>query len=302
MSKNILVTGATGFIGSNFCRRAIAEGYQLHGLTRDISAAREKLPEAVKFYNTLDDLPREIRFSTVLNLAGEPLVSGRWNKRRKAVFRQSRIGTTKALLSYFGQRESAPELLISGSAIGYYGPHSNRKLDESGTHKDSFSHQLCSDWEREAREFVNLSTRVCYLRTGIVLGNSEGALARMLPAFKLGLGGPIGRGNQWMSWIHIEDIIGLIFHCMERQDLSGAINATAPEPVRNKRFSKTLGRSLQRPAVLPMPSLLAKMLFGEMARELLLTGQCVIPRKAVETGFEFKYPDLPSALDNLLAK
>lgn len=301
MAEHILVTGGTGFIGRQFCKRALAEGLHLHVLTRNKAAAEKLVPDAVHLYGSLDELPDELGFSTLLNLAGEPLADKRWNTERKRQFYQSRIGMTQALYAHFVQRGSAPNLLINGSAIGYYGPHTDKKLDESGTSHESFSHQLCADWERQARQFQALGTRVCYLRIGIVLGPGEGALARMVPVFKLGLGGPIGRGSQWMSWIHIDDLIELIFHCMERSDLSGAVNATAPHPVRNKRFSKLLGGALHRPAFFAMPVFAAELMFGEMARELLLSGQHVVPRKALETGFEYRFPELSEALQDIVS-
>lgn len=299
MGKTILVTGGTGFIGGYFCRRAVAEGHRVYVLTRDIERARHKLPETAQLFDSLADLPLDSPVQVVLNLAGESLFSGRWTKRRKALIRDSRIGTTKALWDYFSQG-TPPELLISGSAIGYYGPSSERKLDESGPYRDSFSHQLCADWEEQAKAFCNLGTRVCLSRTGIVLARDGGALGKMLPAFKLGLGGQLGRGNQWMSWIHINDMVNLLFHCMARADLNGAVNATAPNPVRNRQFTKALGRALHRPTFFCMPAFAAKLVFGEMAKELLLSGQHVVPRKARETGFKFQFPELAGALADLV--
>ena len=188
--------------------------------------------------------------------------------------------------------------MISGSAIGYYGP-GEQAVDETTAPVDGFSHQLCRTWENSARRFEALGCRICYLRTGIVLGE-EGALARMLPAFKLGLGGPIGNGLQWMSWIHINDMVELIVHCINNPEIAGAINATAPNPVTNQEFSATLAGLLERPNFFRMPAFMIKLLFGEMGEELLLQGQKVLPAKALNSRFKFQFSNLKGALSNIL--
>jgi len=298
--KKVLVTGATGFIGRHFCQSAVAKGFDVIALVRDVDKAKQSLPD-VSLIKSYSDLPSE-KIHYVINMAGEPLVSGRWNPERKQAFLDSRVGTTNELFRYFKELPEPPDVLISGSAVGYYGPYGDQLLDETAAHHDSFSHDLCSEWEHSAAQFMQLGTRVCYLRTGIVLGEGEGALARMVPPFRMGLGGRIGSGNQWMPWIHIKDEIDLIFHCMKCSDLSGSINASSPNPVTNSQFSQTLGKVLSRPVIFPMPAFVAKLLFGEMAEELLLTGQRVHPRKLLESGFEFSYPELAPALEQILVK
>jgi hypothetical protein len=235
----------------------------------------------------------------IVNLAGEPLAAGRWTQRRKQRFYDSRINLTGRLYDFCVARGHKPAVVISGSAIGYYGP-GDQPLDEHSTAVDGFSHQLCKTWEQSAKRFETLGTRVCYLRTGIVLGE-EGALARMLPPFKLALGGPIGSGKQGMSWIHINDMVGAILHCINNPQIGGPVNATAPHPVSNAEFSTCLGVALNRPARLPMPALMVKLLFGEMGEELLLQGQYVLPNKLLANDFQFQYPDLEQALQQIVA-
>ena len=295
----ILVTGGTGFIGRNLCQRALDRGWQVIVLTRNSKAAAKKLPPAVQLIERLSDLKPELAIEIVVNLAGQPLAEGRWTEARKQNFIDSRVGTTKDLYTFFSARDLKPSVLISGSAIGYYGP-GEHSVDESATGTDCFSHRLCRDWEASAAQFEKLGCRVCYLRTGIVLGD-EGALAKMLPAFKLALGGPMGSGDQWMSWVHIEDMVSVIMHCIERETLRGAVNATAPNPATNRQFSKALGAALKRPAIFTMPAPVVKLLFGEMGEELLLQGQSVAPKKLKDSGFEFQYPNLEMALTHLLA-
>ena len=295
---SILVTGGSGFIGRHFCEAATQLGFQLCVLTRNSKTAARKLPNSVQLISRLSELSADYTPDVVLNLAGEPLANGRWTHRRKQKFYDSRINTTDSLFEFFSKRESAPKLIISGSAIGYYGP-GDQAVDETAEATDGFSHQLCRTWENSARRFESLGCRICYLRTGIVLGE-EGALARMLPAFKLGLGGPIGGGQQWMSWSHIDDMVSIILHCINHPQIQGAVNATAPHPVINADFGSALAATLQRPDFLTMPAIMVKILFGEMGEELLLQGQKVVPKKILDAGFEFKYGNLKLALENIL--
>ncbi|MGS2724082.1 TIGR01777 family oxidoreductase [Porticoccus sp. GXU_MW_L64] len=299
-SKQILVTGGSGFIGKYLCRRLLAEGYGVHVISRRPTGVSADMPDGVRLYSSLAELDSATAFQGVINLAGEPLAAGRWNERRKQQFRDSRIQTTKRLYDYFVQAPKPPQVLINGSAIGYYGPRGDEPLTEQSRGQDCFSHRLCRDWEAAASTFTSLGCRVCYLRIGVVLGADEGALARMLPAFKLGLGGKLGTGNQWFSWVHIDDLTGMITHCLNHPQMRGAVNATAPWPVTNRQFSQQLASTLNRPMLLPMPAPVATLLFGEMAEELLLSGQRVMPQKITDAGFQFLYPELSQALSNLL--
>ncbi|HEX3124138.1 MAG TPA: TIGR01777 family oxidoreductase, partial [Rhodanobacteraceae bacterium] len=228
------------------------------------------------------------------NLAG-----GRWTAARKHEFVASRIGMTKHLLNWIDRQDSAPVVLVSGSAIGWYGATGDEELDEDADLGNDFSAHLCRDWEAEAIKAEALGVRVCRVRTGIVLGADGGALKQMLLPFRLGIGGRMGSGRQWMSWVAREDIVALIRWLVDNGGARGAYNGTAPAPVTNAEFARTLGAALRRPALLPMPAFALKILFGEMA-DILLTGQRVVPKRATAEGFKFKHPDLAPALAAIL--
>lgn len=293
---HVLITGGTGFIGQALCASLLQAGHTLSVLTRDAARARTQLPAAVRVLAALDEA-RDVE--AVVNLAGEPLMAARWNATRKAAFRASRLGTTQALIGWMARQSVRPRVLVSGSAIGYYGPRGDEALDESAAPGDDFAAHLCRDWETEAMQAEGLDVRTCRVRTGIVLGADGGALAKMLPPFRLGAGGPMGDGRQWMSWIHRDDLIGMIQWLLERDQAGGAYNGTAPTPVTNRDFAQSLGRALRRPAVLPTPAFVLKAAFGDMA-QLLLTGQRVLPAHALAEGFTFRFPALDTALDDLV--
>jgi uncharacterized protein (TIGR01777 family) len=296
--KTILVTGGSGFIGRNLCQKLANSGNQLAVLSRSPIKAAKVLPNSVQVIDDLNQLNQPV--DILINLAGEPIADQRWSDKRKATIAQSRIQTTRKLYEYFKDTVKAPSIVISGSAIGYYGGGiaNNQQVAENGAVEPNFSSQLCAQWENAAQQFASLGSRLCFLRTGIVLGK-QGALSKLLPPFKLGLGGPIATGQQWMPWVHIDDMVEIIIYAMQN-DITGPINCTAPQPVTNKEFSKTLGKVLRRPAVAPMPAVAVKLLFGQMGDELMVQGQCVIPQKLQQQGFEFKYSDLQSALGQLL--
>tara|TARA_B100001063_G_C16715380_1_gene530408 strand:- start:443 stop:1339 length:897 start_codon:yes stop_codon:yes gene_type:complete len=294
----LLVTGGSGFIGRHFCHAMMETEWTIIVLSRNIQLARKVLPIETRCIADLNELERNIQIDTVLNLAGESLAEGRWTRTRKLSIYESRVDFTTRLFKFFRNRGQAPNLLLSGSAIGFYGSGSE-SVDESGPWSDGFSHRLCAAWEQSAAQFEELGTRVIFIRTGIVLGEL-GALAKMLTPFKLGLGGPIGQGHQYMSWIHIKDMVNVLQFCLFDSSLHGPINATAPNAVTNKEFSRTLASILNRPAVIPLPEIMVKALFGEMGTELLLKGQRIYPKRILDAGFEYEFSHLRSALSNLL--
>ena len=296
--KTILVTGGSGFIGRNLCKRLVDKFEQLIVLSRNPVEAAKVLPNSVKIISDLTQINQPV--DILVNLAGEPIADKRWSEKRKAAISQSRIYNTQLLFEHFKASDTSPSVVISGSAVGYYGGGlaNNQSVTENGAVEPNFSSKLCADWENAAQLFDQLGSRVCLLRTGIVLGE-QGALSKLLPTFRLGLGGPIATGKQWMPWIHIEDMVEIIIYAIQN-DIDGPINCTAPQPVTNREFAKTLGKVLKRPAVAPMPAAMVKLLFGQMGDELMVQGQSVIPQKLQQKGFQFKYSQLESALVEII--
>ncbi|MBI2380543.1 MAG: TIGR01777 family protein [Gammaproteobacteria bacterium] len=292
---HILVTGGTGFIGAALIPRLLAQGHELSLLSRRPAAVAEK--PTLKAAADVAAVTRPI--DAVINLAGQPLPGRRWSPAYKAELRASRILYTERLGSQLMAQGQTPKVWLNGSAIGYYGDCGTREVDEDSPPGGDFAASLCRDWEQAGRHAAeDLGARYAAVRTGLVLGPG-GALKAMLPAFRLGLGGPLGSGDQMMSWIHRDDLAGLFVHLLEREDLEGAFNGTAPTPVANRDFAQALGAALHRPAVLPMPGPVLRLLVGEMA-ELLLTGQAVLPRRTQASDFSYRYPELSAALAEVL--
>lgn len=300
----ILITGGTGFIGARLCAVLREAGHQLVVYSRQPAGSVKTLcGEGVESLSLLDNLSGEEGIDAVINLAGESIAAKRWSPERKQQLLDSRLNTTQALLDAMAVMPKPPGCLINASAIGFYGDQGDRLVDEDSQLGDlqssDFGRELCQRWEQTALQAEALGVRVCIVRIGLVVGAGGGFLSKMLPPFKLGLGGQMGSGQQWMSWVHREDLINIIIWLLEHPDCSGPYNATSPGAVRNKAFTKTLAGALHRPALLPMPSVVAKAMFGEMS-QLLLTGQHVVPKRITDAGFEFKYPDLKSALSQVL--
>lgn len=295
---NILITGASGFIGCHLVN-LLADNHQLTILSRHPANTRQLLGASHQYLSSLSDINDLNRFDAVVNLAGEPIVAKRWSKSQKQQICTSRWNITARLSQLIKQSTNPPKVMVSGSAIGFYGRQGEQRLDETGQPHIEFSHQICNTWEQLAQGAASDKTRVCIIRTGIVLGQG-GTLAKMLPPFKLGLGGPIGHGNQGISWIHIDDVIGLIDFLLNREHCQGIFNATAPNPVSNREFAKTLGKVLNRSALIVTPPLALRLAMGEMS-ELLTEGQFVIPKRALEAGFKFKYSELETALTDIVA-
>jgi len=294
---NILVTGGTGFIGRALIKRLLAE-HQVYCLSRRAERVRRCFADTVTPVEEYSQLSG-VTIDAVINLAGAGIADRRWTESRKASLRDSRIEGTRLLVAWMSRQTHPPRVLLNGSAIGFYGDHpEDAELAEDGPVTAGFTHQLCADWEAEALKAESLGVRVCLLRTGVVLGKG-GALAKMLPPFRLGLGGPISSGNQWMSWIHLEDQVAAILFLLNHRGAKGAFNLTAPESVSNLAFSQCLGRSLKRPVFFTVPAFVIRLMLGEGA-ELLLGGQRVAPVRLLEQGFSFQYPQLSAALDDIL--
>jgi len=296
---NITITGATGFIGRRLAESLVADRHQVNVLTRRTDA---KLSPAV-WISAWDPLAREVPpeslrdAEAIVHLAGEP-VAQRWTPAAKAAIRESRVHSTRRLVEALSTRSKRPAVLVTASAIGIYGSRGDEVLTESSPVAAGFLADVCVEWEKQAELAEALGIRVVRLRTGIVLGRGGGALARMLPPFRAGVGGRLGSGRQWMSWIHIDDLVGLIRHAIDRP-LSGVVNATAPNPVTNAEFTSKLAATLRRPAFFPVPAFAVRMLFGEMS-EIVLASQRALPKAASAAGYAFKYPELGPALEAIL--
>jgi len=290
----VLITGGSGFIGTALVRNLVAAGHEVVVLSRSVQRTARLL--GVPVLDQLDQIPGSDSIDAIVNLAGAPIVDRRWSEARKKLLRDSRLKTTEALLALIRRLDRPPEVLVSGSAVGYYGSHSDDMAltEAADDFRPGFSHQLCADWEACALQAEKLGVRVCLLRTGIVLGQG-GALSKMLPAFRFGLGGPIGNGRQWMSWVALEDEVAIIRFLLEQRTLRGPFNACAPEAVTNACFSQTLGAVLHRPARLRMPARVLELLLGE-ASELLVSGQRAYPRRLLDAGYTFRYTSLDDAL------
>ncbi|QZP33523.1 TIGR01777 family oxidoreductase [Pseudomonas sp. DR48] len=298
---HILLTGGTGLIGRQLCRHWLSQGHRLTVMSRTPAKVAKICGAQVRGITQLQELGQE-PVDAIINLAGAPIADRPWTSRRKALLWSSRITLTETLLTWLETREQKPQVLISGSAIGWYGDGGERELTEASAPViDDFASQLCIAWEETAQRAEALGVRVVLVRTGLVLSAEGGFLSRLLLPFKLGLGGPLGSGRQWMPWIHIEDQIALIDFLLHRNDASGPYNACAPKPVRNSEFAKTLGSVLHRPAFMPMPALALKVCLGELS-SLLLGGQKALPVRLLEAGFTFQFTDLRAALDDLSSR
>lgn len=295
----ILITGGTGFIGKKLCHFLLDKKHELTVLSRNPEKVSVLCGETVKAISNIDQLTASDSFGAIINLAGEGIADARWTAARKQILLDSRVNTTKQLVKFIERADKKPEVFISGSAIGFYGNRGSLVLTEDSEPHEEFSHELCSKWEAAAQEAEKMGVRVCIVRTGLVIGDDGGFLKRMLPPFKFGLGGRIGDGQQWMSWVHRTDYIAIIDKLLETTVLQGIFNGTAPEPVTNAEFSKTLGKVLNRPVFLPVPAFVLKILLGEMS-ELLLGGQRVIPKRLDDAGFKFTCRTLEQALNDVL--
>ena len=294
----LLVTGATGFIGSALCSRLLERGHTLTLLTGHAPPDASTPAKTWRHWmpGTSGDWEASLDGADgVINLAGEPIVARRWTESQKHKIRSSRIDATRSIVEAVAKAKRKPAFLLNGSAVGYYGPHGEETVTEETPSGTDFLSSVCLAWEEEAKKAEPIGLRVLRLRTGIVLGPGGGALAKMVLPFKFFAGGPLGSGAQWMPWIHLEDEIDLILHLIENPQAAGPVNATAPNPAKMKDFCQTLGKVMGRPSWAPVPSFALHLVLGEMA-DMLLTGQRAVPSAAQKLGYQFRYANLSDAL------
>lgn len=296
-----MVTGATGLVG----RRLVRELNGAAVLGRDTTRVRAQLGDVTAFAWLPQAEPPPLEafsgIDTIFHLAGEPVAEGRWAAAKKRAIRQSRVEGTTNLCEALKRLEKRPKVLVAASAVGIYGDRGDEELFEGSAAASTFLAEVCTAWEAEAMRATELGLRVVTTRIGIVLAPDGGALPRMLPAFRLGLGGRLGSGGQWMPWIHVDDVVGLLLHAAQTEATGGPMNVVAPSPVTNRVFTKTLGQALGRPAVLPLPRFGLRAAFGEMS-QILMASQRAIPKVAQDTGYRFRYQELRPALEACLDK
>jgi len=299
----VLVTGASGFIGSAACDALLVRGDEVVGLTRDPKRARESNPTVTwhAWEPTLERPPKQAfeGVDGVINLLGEK-INQRWTEESKRRIMESRRTGTHNLIGTIAGLEKKPKVLVNQSAIGFYGDRGEALVDESTDSGGGFDAEVVREWEKAAREVESAGVRLVIVRTGHVLDPGGGLLGQLLTPFKLGVGGPIAGGGQYMSWVHIDDEVGILLWALDEEKVSGIVNSTAPNPVTNRELSKALGRALGRPAVVPVPGFVLDLIFGGEFGAVLKGGQRVAPRRALDLGYEFRHPDLDEALGDLL--
>jgi len=302
----IVIAGGTGFIGRSLVGKLLQDGHNVVVLTRDGAGARQLVPDAVGFGlwdgKTSASCVQQINGAdAVINLAGESLAGKRWSPKQKARIINSRLEATRAIVKAMEQAERCPSLLINASAVGYYGNVEHEQVTETHPQGGGFLALTCGLWEHEAIMARQLGVRVVLLRLGVVLDKAGGALARMVPAFRLFFGGRLGSGRQWFPWVHRDDVAGVVRFVLDNPDLCGPINVAAPEAVTMDEFCRSLGKALARPVWARVPGFVLRLALGEMS-EMLLTGQRVVPQKLLQAGYEFLYPNLAQALDEIFKR
>jgi uncharacterized protein (TIGR01777 family) len=296
----VVITGATGFIGRALCRE-LHKDYEVIALSRDASRAAGSVGDWAKVVEwdgrtTGSWLKQANGAFAIINLAGENVASGRWNESKKAGILHSRLDSARAVLEAIKQVDKKPTVVIQASAVGYYGPRRDEQLDETSAPGEGFLARVCERVEESVKKMESPGVRCVVIRTGVVLGRDGGALVKLAKPFRFYLGGHLGSGRQWFSWIGLEDEVAAIKFLMESASLVGVYNLTAPQPVTAKEFCVTLGKVLRRPSWLRVPGFAVRLALGEMADEMLLSGQRVLPKRLLATGFEFKYPNVEEAL------
>jgi uncharacterized protein len=294
----VAITGATGFVGSRLVEKLLARGDEVVVFTRNPAAARKLAATKIVQYRPLESGDWQLEISgcdAVVNLAGEPIAEKRWTAEQKKIILESRKLGTQKIVEAIQKAVSPPQVLINASAIGYYGVSETAKFDESSPSGNDFLAEVCREWEAAAQQTLG---RLVTLRLGIVLGNG-GALAKMLPAFKMFMGGPIGSGDQWFSWIHLDDVVGMMLAALDDSTMSGVFNATAPQPVSMKELCQQLGEVMARPSWMPVPSFVLEAMLGDGAT-VVLEGQQVLPTAVLSRGFSFQYPQITAALRSIV--
>ncbi|AXY43092.1 MULTISPECIES: TIGR01777 family oxidoreductase [Halomonas] len=298
----VLITGGSGFVGQRLCQRLVEAGHRLLVVSRDPAAVKGRLPAGADIRRSVLDFV-DTPPDAIVNLAGESIAARRWSDDQKQRLIDSRVNITRDLVILCEQLKAsgsgAPRVMVSGSAMGYYGDQEGREVSEETPPHDEFAHRLCKRWEDTAREAADFGTRVVLLRIGLVLDSGGGSLQKMLPPFKFGLGGRFGTGQQFMPWIHREDLVRAILFLLDNDELEGPFNGSAPHPVTNAEFTRTLAKQLRRPAIFPVPAIVLETAFGEMSR-LLLTGADMRPKRLQEAGFQFRFETLEAALADIL--
>ncbi len=301
----VFIAGGTGLIGRHLVERLCSEGHHCLVLTRNVERGRARLPdERVQLVEGDPTVPgawtEHLRGTdAVVHLAGANIFARRWSSTYKEEIRRSRVESTKVLAEAITQQDNRPRVFVQGSAVGYYGPRGDEELTEESPPGDDFLAHVCVEWEGASRSLEEHGVRRVIVRTGVVLAREEGALPTMLRPIRLFVGGPVGKGDQWVSWIHIDDIVGIFRHALVRSAISGVFNGTAPNPVRNRELVRTIGRLLGRPTAFKAPWFALRLALGEVA-DMLCTGQRVLPKRTLESGYEFLYPTLEPALRHLL--
>jgi uncharacterized protein (TIGR01777 family) len=290
---NVLITGGTGFIGGALVAHLCQLEAEITVYTRDPSHFDT---EAIRYITSLDEIDDSAHFDAFINLAGESLAARRWDEARKAVLVESRVGTTRSLVALAERLQVKPAVVLSASAIGVYGHHGDERLGEDAEQGDGFAHRLCLAWETEAQRFDALGIRVCLLRLGVVLAADGGAMDQLRRSVAFGVGTWMGSGKQWLSWVHREDVVAAIDFLLQHESCEGPYNITAPEPITNRGLCDELSLRRQVFIKLPIPAAVMRLALGEMAQELLLNGQRVVPARLQEAGFQFRYKNLREAL------
>ncbi len=294
----ILITGASGLIGTALRTSFEKKGYEMLLASRSEPKDDGHIRWNMDTGFAEEDLPRLEGLDAVIHLAGEGISSLRWTEEKKKAIRDSRVFGTRTMIEAFARLEKKPKVFVSGSAVGFYGDRGDDEMTETSSAGDTFLSTVCKEWEAESRRAEDMGIRTVLLRTGIVLSKDGGALATMLTPFKLGVGGVVGNGKQWMSWVSLDDVVQIVNFALENEGLRGAVNITSPNPVTNEEFTKTLGSVLYRPTFLSLPEFAVNFVFGEMGVALLLDSTRVIPKRLLDAGFDFKFTELKPAIEH----